>query len=101
MKSSGKAARFNGAAVRAITAGGKSMTAKELLGVLIRAAGLGFIGCGVVDVVHLLARAIGAPTTQQYPSAMLATAVVFWFLLGVAIIASADLVVRLVYRRGS
>jgi hypothetical protein len=77
------------------------MTAKELLGVLIRAAGLGFLGCGFIDLGHLLTHGLGLSGAQPYPASVVATAIAFWFILGLVIIVSADLVVRLVYRRGS
>jgi hypothetical protein len=77
------------------------MTAKDLLGVLIRAAGLGLIGCGLIDLGHLVTRGLGLSGTAQYPAAVLATAMAVWFILGLVIIAAADLVVRLVYRRSS
>jgi hypothetical protein len=75
------------------------MTARELLGVLIRAAGLGLIFCALFDLMHLLGRALGVPTTTQYPTATIAAAVAEWVVLGLVIIVSANLIVRLVYGR--
>jgi hypothetical protein len=76
------------------------MTARELLGVLIRAAGLGFIGCGFIDLGHMVTHLLGL-SAEPYPATVVLSAMAFWFILGLAIIASADLVVRLVYRRRS
>jgi hypothetical protein len=76
------------------------MMPKDALGLVVRVAGLGFILCGIMDLVHLVVAALGVPLTAKSitPIVVLVAAGV-WFALGLLLIVSAKPLMRLMYGR--
>jgi len=76
------------------------MTPKDSLGLIVRVAGLGFILCGVMDLVHLLVAALGVPiAAKSFTPIVVLVAAGIWFALGLLLIVSARPLMRLMYGR--
>ena len=73
------------------------MKPRDAFGVIVRAAGLGFLIAAVMDLGHLAIEYFGLPTHSSYQPALVLTAAGFWIVLGLALLAGAPLIVRLVY----
>jgi hypothetical protein len=67
--------------------------------VLVRAAGFGCLLAGLIDLGHVAFELLGLPIHSNYPVALTLTAVSFWSVLGLLLLAGASLIVRLVYGR--
>jgi len=72
-----------------------------MFGVIVRATGFGLIVFSLFDFVGLIMRVLGLPghTDAAFESVLIAGGA--YFLLGLAIICAADLIVRLAYGRPS
>jgi hypothetical protein len=73
------------------------MKPRDVFGVIVRAAGFGFVVAGVLDIGHLAIEFLGLPVHTSYPPALVWTAAGLWFLLGLSLLAGASLIVRLIY----
>jgi hypothetical protein len=73
------------------------MKPRDAFGVIVRAAGLGFFIAGVLDLGHLAIEYLGLPIHSGYQPALVLTAAGFWIVLGLALLAGAPLIVRLIY----
>jgi hypothetical protein len=75
------------------------VTAKELLGLIVRVTGLGLMLCGVFDLGHLLVVWLGLPTASHLPNSAVAESAAYYLVVGLIVLLSAKLVMRLVYGR--
>ena len=75
------------------------MKPRDAFGVIVRAAGFGFVMAGLIDLGHVVVEFLGLPINSNYPPAVDLTAAGFWMVLGVAVLAGASRIVRLIYGR--
>ena len=75
------------------------MRPRDAFGVIVRAAGFGCVLAGVIDLGHVAVESLGLPIHSNYLAVVTLTAAGFWMLLGLAVLAGASLIVRLVYGR--
>ena len=73
------------------------MKPRDAFGVIVRAAGFGFVLAGLIDLGHVAVEWLGFPVHSNYPAALALTAAGFWLVLGLAVLAGASLIVRLIY----
>ena len=75
------------------------MKARDAFGVIVRAAGFGFVLAGVIDLAHLAIEALGLPVRTSVPADRILTAAGVWIILGLAVLAGASGIVALIYGR--
>jgi hypothetical protein len=75
------------------------MKARDAFGVVVRAAGFGFLLAGFLDLLYLAAEVLGLPVREGYPPERVLTAAGIWALLGLAVLACASRIVSLIYGR--
>jgi hypothetical protein len=75
------------------------MNPRDAFGVIVRAAGFGFVLAGILDLGHILVALLGLPIHSAYQAALVLTAAAFWIALGLAVLVGASLIVRLIYGR--
>ena len=73
------------------------MTPRDLLGVLIRAAGLGNIIMALYDVYYVIVKLLGLPTGSTFPVSVNIQASLFFAALGIGIILCAPIIEKLAY----
>lgn len=80
-----------------------AMQARDWFGVAVRLIGFALVIYGFYDLFYLVLHVAGidTPHRSDYPIALIAAASVFFFGLGGAIMAKAELIVRLAYRSSS
>ena len=76
------------------------MTPRQLLGVYVRAAGLGSILFALFDLYYLFVKILGLPTSSIVPIERDVIAIVLWSALGVGVLLGAPWIVRLAYWHG-
>lgn len=79
------------------------MQARDWFGVAVRLIGFALVVYGIYDFFYLVLHVAGIDPSHrdEYPIALIAAASVFFFGLGGAIMAQAELIVRLAYRNSS
>ena len=75
------------------------MKPRDAFGVIVRAAGFGFVIAGILDLGHILFALLGLPIPSEYQYTLVLTAAAFWIVLGLAVLVGASLIVRLIYGR--
>jgi hypothetical protein len=75
------------------------MKPSDAFGVIVRVAGLGFLLASIIDLAHLAFERLGLPVSSSYQRGPIATAAGFYFVVGIALIAGAGLITRLIYGR--
>jgi hypothetical protein len=73
------------------------MTPTDLLGVLIRAAGLGNIMLAMYDIYYVIVKLFGLPTGSTLPMSVSIQAGIFFAALGIGIILCAPTIEKLTY----
>ncbi len=77
------------------------MTARELLGVVVRLAGLASIVASLFDLYYVIVKTLGIQTASQVPVERDVRGFLLYLIFGVAIVAGAKLIVRLAYWSGA
>lgn len=75
------------------------MKARDAFGVIVRAAGFGFVLVAFLDLVYLTAEVLGLPVREAYPPARILTGAAIWLLLGLPLLICASRIVSLIYGR--
>ena len=73
------------------------MQPRDAFGVLVRAIGLGFFLTGVIDLGHMAIVSLGLPTSSNVPQSETGAAAIFFLIVGTAVMATANHIVRLFY----
>jgi hypothetical protein len=73
------------------------MSPRELLGVVVRTAGLGCLLIAAFDLYHLVGKLVGIPTLSTLPVSWDVLGVVVWSAFGLCILAGTGWIVRLAY----
>lgn len=73
------------------------MKPRDLFGVLVRFAGLGFIIFAMFDFYYVVVKSLGLSTASRVPIGEDIRGTMFYLVLGLILLLGAKLVVRLVY----
>jgi hypothetical protein len=73
------------------------MTPRELLGVFVRLAGLGFLLLGFFDLYHIVVKVLGFETQSPIPLSGSVRAFVFYFAWGLVLIVAARPIVKFAF----
>jgi hypothetical protein len=75
------------------------MKPRDAFGVIVRAAGFGFVLAGILDLWRIPVALLGLPIHSANQTDLVLTAAAYWIVLGLAVLVGASLIVRLVYGR--
>jgi predicted transporter len=75
------------------------MRPRDLLGVFVRLAGLGFILCALFYVYYVVVKTLGLPTTSTLPVWQGVQGAIVYAVFGFCILAGARLIVQMAYWR--
>ena len=73
------------------------MKPRDAFGVIVRAAGFGFLLAALIDLAHVAAQLLGLPIRTTTPPELVLTSAGLWFVLGVAVLVGASRIVSLIY----
>jgi phosphotransferase system glucose/maltose/N-acetylglucosamine-specific IIC component len=73
------------------------MTPKNILGLVVRLAGLASIFAGLLDIAHVVFVSLGFPTIRTYPTSGAAAAAAIYLTIGAVVFFAARWIARLAY----
>lgn len=77
--------------------GNKLMSATDVIGVIVRLAGLGFIQTGLFDLYYVVVKIIGIQTQSKLPLSWDVRGFLLYSIWGIILIVSAKSIARLAY----
>jgi hypothetical protein len=73
------------------------MSGSDVIGVIVRLAGLGFIQTGLFDLYYVVVKIVGIQTQSKLPLSWDVRGFLLYFVWGIILIVGANSIARLVY----